>query len=54
LTYSTTFGEKKKEPKVYEGKSLSELDQVLRRKKLYAKGGRASLSNGGLAKILGV
>ena len=54
VTWSTTFGEKEKKPKVYEGTSISELDQVLRRKKLYAKGGRASLSNGGLANILGV
>jgi len=46
LLWSTQFGEKEKEPKVYEGTSLSELDKVLKRKKLYAKGG--------LAKVLGV
>ena len=46
LLWSTQFGEKEKEPKVYEGTSISELDKVLKRKKLYAKGG--------LAKVLGV
>lgn len=46
VLWSTKFGEKEKPPKVYEGTSISELDKVLKRKKLYAKGG--------LAKVLGV
>ena len=46
VTWSTQFGEREKEPKVYEGTSLSELEKALRKEKLYAKGG--------LAKVLGV
>ena len=46
LLWSTQFGEREKEPKVYEGTSLSELEKALRKEKLYAKGG--------LAHVLGV
>ena len=47
VLWSTQFGEKEKPPKVYEGTSISELDKVLKRKKLYAKGGLAQFSRPG-------
>ena len=52
-TFSMSFGGPDKKSS-YEGTSLAELQEALQKEKLYAKGGRASYTKGGLAKILGV